>query len=64
MSNLENELSAAKAEAASRVHRLERAIDLRKQVEDAESRIARRTAENDADLATIQALSSELAALA
>ena len=64
MSNLENELAAAKLEAARSVHRLERSIDLRKQVEDAEARIARRQAEDEADRATVARLTAELAALA
>lgn len=64
MSNLQNELAAAKAENARRVHRLERAIDLQLQIDNAQARIARRNAENDADQAKLDALSAELAALA
>lgn len=63
MSNLQNELAAAKAEAAARVHKLERAIDLQAQIDNAQARIVRRNAENDADRATLEALAAELAAL-
>jgi hypothetical protein len=64
MSKLENELAAAKAEAARHVHRLERQIDVRKQIEDAEARIARRDVENKADQAKLVRLTAELASLA
>lgn len=63
MSNLQNELAGAKEEHAKRVHRLERAIDLQMQIDNAQARIARRDAENDADRATLEALAAELAAL-
>lgn len=64
MSNVEAELAELKAESARRVHRLERAIDLRKQIESAQARIERRRVEDDADKASIAALSAELASLA
>jgi len=63
MSNLQNELAGAKEEHAKRVHKLERAIDLQMQIDNAQARIARRDAENDADRATLEALAAELAAL-
>lgn len=63
MSNLQNELAGAKEEHAKRVHRLERAIDLQMQIDNAEARIARRNAENDADKTTLEQLAAELAAL-
>ena len=63
ITDIQNELSAAKAEAAARVHRLERSIDLCKQIEDAEARITRRNAKNADDQASVAALSDELAAL-
>lgn len=63
MSNLQNELAGAKAEHAARVHKLERAIDLQAQIDNAQARIVRRNAENDADRATLEALAAELAAL-
>lgn len=64
MSNVHAELAELKAESARRVHRLERAIDLQKQVDSAKARIERRKGENDADQAKIDALSAELASLA
>lgn len=63
MSNLQNELAGAKEEHAKRVHKLERAIDLQMQIDNAQARIVRRDAENDADRATLEALAAELAAL-
>lgn len=63
MSNLQNELAGAKEEHAKRVHKLERAIDLLMQIDNADARISRRYAEIEADKATIEALAAELAAL-
>jgi uncharacterized coiled-coil protein SlyX len=61
MSNLQNELAAAKAEAAARVHKLERAIDLQTQIDYANQRIVKREAEIAADRATLEQLTAELA---